>query len=183
MTTNLLLPILMLGGIIVVPLVLLSVAISRLRSATVPRPKKALWVDITCVASLPLLAIALLLIWFTADNFPFTSGVVAHTSSPNGEEVCVVQTFKSVEPYQVSLYARRHGQPWVWHYLAHQDSRWRSCKIDFAEGQIRVYRGSVLRRRYSVAEAVTVTGNPHDELPATYTPEQILARHNAYYHR
>ena len=53
MTTNLLLPILMLGGIIVVPLALLSVAISRLRSATVPRPKKALWVGITCVGLNP----------------------------------------------------------------------------------------------------------------------------------
>jgi len=54
---------------------------------------------------------------YALDNFPFTSGIAAHARSPSGEEVCIVQTFKGAEPYQVSLYARQSGQPWVWHYL------------------------------------------------------------------
>lgn len=181
MTVDLLLPILVLGAIVIVLFALLVAGVWRLRSHTLSRPKKTLWVAVCCIAFLPLSGIAFLLTLFAVDNFPFTSGVIAHASSPNGEEACVVQTFKGPEPYQVSLYARRPGQPWVWHYLAHQDDRWRGCHIDFTEGQIRVYTGSTLRKSFLLAEAITVTGDPHDELPSNYTPEQILAKHNAYY--
>jgi hypothetical protein len=158
MTANLW-PLFFIAGIYVVPLALLGVAIWCLRAPTLSRAKKAVWVGVTCVASVPLAALTLLMVWFAAENFPFTSGVIAHASSAHGEEACVVQTFKGAEPYQVSLYARRAGQPWVWHYLAHQDGRWRSCRIDFSEGQLRVYTGSTLRKSFSVSDAITVTGN------------------------
>jgi hypothetical protein len=181
MTVNFLLPIVMLGGIVIVPLALLGVAIWRLRSHSLSRPKKALWVGVSCVASVPLAVIAFLLVWFAVDNFPFTSGVIAHTSSPTGEEACVVQTFKGAEPYQVSLYARRPGQAWMWHYLAHQDDRWRSCHVEFVGDQLRVYTGSTLRKTFLVADATTRPDSAPEELPASYTPEQISAQHNAHY--
>jgi len=171
----------MLGGVIVVPLAVLGLAIWHLKSHTLSRPKKALWVGVSCVASVPLAGIAFLLVWFAVDNFPFTSGVIAHASSPGGEEACVVQTFKGAEPYQVSLYARRPGEAWMWHYLAHQDDRWRSCRIEFADNQLRVYTGSTLRKSFSVTEATGAPDSAHEELPASYTPEQILAQHNAHY--
>lgn len=81
-----------------------------------------------------------------------TDRTVAHASAASGEEVCVVQTFKDAEPYQVSLYAHKPGSPWVWHYLAHQDCRWRSCRLEFAEGELRVYEGSLLRKKLTLAE-------------------------------
>jgi hypothetical protein len=183
MTVNLLIPILAIGAIAIVPLALLGVGVWRLRSYPLSRPKKTLWVGVCFVAFLPLAGITFSLVQFAVANFPFTSGVIAHTSLPTGEEVCVVQTFKGAEPYQVSLYARRPGQPWVWHYLAHQDDRWRGCHIDFSDGQIRVYTGSNLRDSLSVAEAFTLTGDPRKQLPPAYTPEQILAQHNAKYRR
>jgi hypothetical protein len=183
MTVDLLFPILIIGAIVIVPLALLGVGVWRLKSSTLSRPKKTLWSSVCFVVFLPLAGIMFLLVQFAIANFPFTSGVIAHVSLPTGEEVCVVQTFKGAEPYQVSLYARRLGQPWVGHYLAHQDDRWRSCHIDFADGQIHVYKGSTLRESLSVAEAFALPSDPRNQLPPAYTPEQILAEHNAKHRR
>jgi hypothetical protein len=166
----------------VFPVALLILAIKRLRQPSqLSRKSTIWWSSVGFVSLLPLLGISLLLVWFAIDNFPFTSGVIAHASSPAGEEACVVQTFKGAEPYQVSLYARRTGQSWMWHYLAHQDDRWRSCHLEFVGDQLRVYTGSTLRKSFSVPDATTRPDAAHEELPASYTPEQISAQHNAHY--
>ena len=182
MKMDLIWPIMQVVAIAVLPLALLTVAIMRLRQRRrLSRASAIWWSSVGFVALLPLLGISFLLLWFTVANFPFTSGVIAHASSPVGEEACVVQTFKGAEPYQVSLYARRPGQPWRWHYLAHEDNRWWNCRIEFADGQLRVYTGSTLRKSFSVAEATSKADSAHEELPTSFTPEQILAQHNAHY--
>lgn len=122
--------------------------------------------------------LGLIIVW----QFPFTSGVIAHAVALSGEEVCIVQTFKGLEPYQVSLFARQPGQKWVWSYLAHQDSRWRSCRIEFQGGRLLVYRGFTLNNTFSLARATDVA-NDVDPLPADYTPERILAYHNQLFQR
>lgn len=120
---------------------------------------------------------------FVIPQFPFTSGVIAHAFSPTGEEVCVVQTYKGIaEPYQVSLFARRPGQKWVWSYLAHQDSRWSFCRIEFAGDALCVYRGFQLNRTFSLARTTDLSA-ALGPLPAEYSPEQILAYHNIAHQR
>lgn len=182
MTTDSLSPVILVLCFTALPLALLIVAILRLRQRSrLSRAGIVAWSSIGFVSLLPLLGINYLVVWFAITNFPFTSGVIAHASSPNGEEACIVQTFKGAEPYQVSLYARRSAQPWVWHYLAHQDSRWRHCRLEFADGQLHIYTGATLRKTFPLVEAMTIADDPRDQLPATYTPEQILAQHNAYF--
>jgi hypothetical protein len=175
-------PITLVAAITVGPLALLTVAIMRLRERSrLSRARVVWWRSIGFLALLPLLGISFLVLWFAIANFPFTSGVIAHASSPAGEEACVVQTFKGAEPYQVSLYVRSPGQPWMWHYLAHQDNRWSGCHIEFAGPQLRVYTDSSLRKSFSIAEATSRPDSSHEELPTSFTPEQILAQHNAHY--
>ena len=138
-----------------------------------------MWSVVCAVSFLPVFFFFLIIFWFVAANFPFTSGIVTRFPAPTGEAACIVQTFKDVEPYQVSLYVRAPGGPWIWHYLAHQDSRWRDCRIEFKESELRVYEGATLRKTLSLAEATALPQDPNDQLPANFTPEQILQRHNA----
>jgi hypothetical protein len=136
---------------------------------------KALKIILLAAFALPVAYIA----YFFVPQFPFTSGVIAHAFAPTGEEICVVQTYKGVEPYQISLYARRPGQPWAWSYLAHQDDRWRGCRIEIAGDILRVYRGSTLNRTFSLARATDATAEAaYAVLPSEYSTQQILAHHN-----
>jgi len=144
--------------------------------------KERFWAIVCGVTLLPLLGVGCLVLLFGLGNFPFTSGVVAHASAVTGEEVCVVQTFKGAEPYQVSLYAHKPGTPWVWHYLAHQDNRWRTCRIEFLGDNLLVYEGSSVRKTLSLAEATALPPDAREELPASYTPKEILEHHNAQFH-
>src|SRR3954468_21392270 len=124
MTANFAVPVLVIIVVILMPLVMSVLAIPRLRaSGATSRARKILWGSSLGISLLPILGVGFLILWYVVANFPFTSGIVARASAPSGEAACVVQTFKGTEPYQVSLYARRPGQPWVWHYLAHQDNR------------------------------------------------------------
>src|SRR5438094_10044463 len=113
MAGNVILSIIVLGLIVLGSFVLFAVGIREMRKALkAPLIKKIFQFSLGLGFAAPFLLIALLLVWFTIDNFPFTSGIIAHEFAPSGEEICVVQTFKDVEPYRVSLYARRPGQPW-----------------------------------------------------------------------
>jgi hypothetical protein len=157
-------------------------AVSRLRDRRkLSRAKIVAWASLAIASLLPVLAVGSVFGMFTVANFPFTSGVIAHGSSPSGNEACVVQTFKGTEPYQVSLYARQSGQPWRWHYLAHQDNRWSNCRIEFGDAVLRVFTGSTLRKTFPIPAAVTGSDSDDHGFPASYTPEQILAEHNARY--
>lgn len=142
---------------------------------------KTLWTGLAVVLLAPLVFILSLLGWFAAANFPFTSGVIAEASAPTGVQACVVQTFKGAEPYQVSIYIRGAGGPWTWHYLAHQDTRWRSCRIEFEGDALRVYTGATLRKTFSLAEVTLRSRSVEHDFPASYTPPQIAARHNEYF--
>ncbi len=178
---SLILPLVLLALVVITFTALFVGEASRLWKRGVAPPRKVLALALCGVALVPLVFIVHLLGSFAVANFPFTSGVVAHASSPDGVEACVVQTFKGAEPYQVSLYARRDTQAWVWHYLAHQDRRWRTCRIEFADGQLRVYRDSALRRSWSVSDATDMSDSTEYQLPAEFTPPQLAAKHNAQF--
>lgn len=179
MTNNLASPILILVLVVVTPLALFLVSMWKLRTSKEASPlKRRLWSIVCGISILPILGIITLISLFVAANFPFTSGIIADVSAPTGEEVCVVQTFKGAEPYQVSLYARAPRSPWVWHYLAHQDDRWRNCHVEFVGTELRVYNGDELRKALPLAEATAPPQYPREELPSNYTPKQILQHHN-----
>lgn len=145
--------------------------------------EKTLWTGLAVVLLAPLVFVLSLLAWFAAANFPFTSGVIVEASAPTGEQACVVQTFKGAEPYQVSIYVRRANGPWTWHYLAHQDTRWRRCRIEFEGDALRVYTGARLRKTFSLAEAALRPWDAGYDLPASYTPRQIAAHHNEHFRK
>lgn len=162
-------------GVIAVPLAFLAVSIDQFRkSGTTGR---IVWGSVAGLSSIPVLALSALLIGLIAANFPFTSGVIAHSFNPNGDEACIVQTFTGAE-YRVSLYARHAGQAWIWNYLAHEDDRWCDCRMEFSGDELRIYTGSTLRKAISVAEA-TAPKQLEYQMPADYSPDQILARQNA----
>ena len=162
--------------------VFLGVAVWLVKKGNQLSPaKRIIWFVLAGILALPFLPIAFLFTFFTIDNFPFTSGIVAHDLRPNGDEICIVQTFKGAEPYQVSLYARRAGEPWVWNYLAHQDERWRNGHTEFDGDSLRVYTGSTLRKTFSLAATkipADSESDPNYQLPAEFTPQQILVWHN-----
>ncbi len=162
-----------------VSLVLLAVAGWLIKRGPGLSPAKRIWrFGLAGILALPSLPLAILASWFTIENFPFTSGIVAHDLAPNGDEICIVQTFKDAEPYQVSLYARRAGQPWIWNYLAHEDGRWRNGHTEFEGDSLRVYTGSTLRKTFSFTAATKIPEVLEYQLPAEFTPQQILAWHN-----
>jgi hypothetical protein len=181
--SNVLAVILVLGFAVAGSVILFAVAVRLIRRAAGISPrKKMLRFGLAGILAAPFLFIALEVAWFTVDNFPFTSGIIAHEVAPNGDEICIVQTFKDAEPYQVSLYARRAGQPWHWNYLAHQDNRWRNCRTEFDGNSLRVFTSSTLRTTFSFEDAITVharsAADSDYQLPAEFTPQQILAWHN-----
>lgn len=168
--------------VVTAPLALIFLARNEMRrEGRVSALAKTLWTGLGVLLLMPLVFILSLLGLFAAANFPFTSGVIAEASAPNGEQACVVQTFKGAEPYQVSIYIRRTGGPWTWHYLAHQDTRWRRCRIDFEGDALRVYTGATLRKTFSPAEATLRSKDTGHDLPANFTPAQIAAEHNEYF--
>jgi hypothetical protein len=177
-------PVLNLALWIAIPLVVFIASLWRLRMGKEnSRVNRRLWVVVCALSALPLLFVATLVLWFVAANFPFSSGIVAVASAPTGEEVCIVQTFKGAEPYQVSLFARKPEAPWVWHYLAHEDCRWRNGHVEFVGVELRIYDGLELMKTFSLAEATTPPEDARKSLPSTYTPEQILQYHNDRYRR
>jgi hypothetical protein len=133
--------------------------------------------------AIPFICIACLFILFAVCNFPFNSNVLADIVAPNGDQVCVVQTFKGAEPYQVSYYARRPDGPWVWHYLAHQDDRWRACQVEIIGDTMKIYRGSELRKTASLNDVTLPPNDLREQLPGNYTAMQILSNHSVYYGR
>jgi hypothetical protein len=137
---------------------------------------KIVWGLVATICSAPIVALEVLLGGLVLVNAPFTGGVIAYSSTPAGDEACVVQSSAIVE-YRVSLYARHRGEAWHWNYLCHDDTRWRDCRIDFKGDELQVYRDGALQKTLSIAEATAAT-EPYYQLPASYTPAQICAKHD-----
>lgn len=144
------------------------------KNARFSRTTRIFSISLLGLLMLPYLAFIAAIFWITVLDFPFTSGVIADATAPTGEEVCVIQ-ISDVFEYQVSLYAHRAGQPWVWHYLENDDDRWRNCRLGFSGDELRVYTGSTLRKTIPVSQLTTKEVNDSREFPADYTPAQILA--------
>lgn len=117
---------------------------------------------------------------------PWRSGVVAHGFGAEGREFCVVQTYKAiVEPFQVSLYERRPGEQWRWHYLEHEDVGWRSATVTFQDGRARVTRNGAPFTEIALAAGSlgteTATTAETISCPAHYSVEQVRAFHDDYF--
>jgi len=111
---------------------------------------------------LPLLLLVFGLVIYSYYNFPFTSGVIA--SMTDGDtDLCVVQVFKGYEPYQVCFLVRKAGSGWREYYLAHQDSRWRSCRIavDSSRQVATVYRGDLEVQQFDLQPEVKQVSGWH----------------------
>ena len=119
---------------------------------------------------------------------PGQSGILVQGQSPDGQEFCVVQTFKGlVEPYQVSFYIRDTNRVWRWNYLEHEDTAWRSASVEFVTGKAIVSRnGKPFREVGMPTGTVTLASVPggyvDDYCPPEFTVEDVLRFHNAKYH-
>ena len=67
------------------------------------------------------------------DMGPGGSGVLAAKRLPDGSEYMVTQKYNGqwAEPYTVSFYMRKPGQPWGWCYIDHQDSRRTNVRLSY----------------------------------------------------
>jgi hypothetical protein len=157
---------------ITVPVLLVALSVVRVQHGQ--KTGKIIWSVVGGISCLPILYVLFMLGWLVAANAPFTSGVVAYSSTPDGDEACVVQS-SSLYEYQVSLFARHRGKPWHRNYLGHEEDRWRNCRVEFAGDALRVFRAGTLQKTFSIAEA---TEESSFNLPANYTPTQICAAHN-----
>ncbi len=163
-----------------IPLALFIVSWRFLRKGNNLTPlKRRIWEVIGVVSLLPAVFFLLVIFWFIATNFPFTSSIAAHASAPTGEEACVLQTFEGADGYAVRLYARAAGSPWVSHYLAYEDGRWRDCRLEFKGRELFVYEGGALRKIFMLPEATALPKEPAEQIPSNYTPEQILQKYNS----
>ena len=83
---------------------------------------------------------------------PGRGGVLARSTSPDGTECLVAQTWNGWdnggEPYTVSFYSRQAGGPWRWQYLDHEARRWPDCRLDFraSDRSVRVVSGEKLKQ-------------------------------------
>lgn len=129
-------------------------------------------------------AIIIVLSSYTLLNYPFHSDVV-YSSSTNGYELCVLQIFKGVEPYQVSLLAKRDKSSWREYYLAHQDNRWKSDRISISMSQqtVRVEYNAKDIWYFDLEESLNVTGwhGGHLYYPGHLTPTELVSMLSKYY--
>jgi hypothetical protein len=115
---------------------------------------------------------------------PGQSGIVCRGFSPEGQEYCVVQTFKDfVEPYQVSFYLRDAEGTWQWHYLAHDDGTWRPTVVEFTAEAVRISRKGKLEREIPRPGAVIRQFPDYEKsnLPRALTAADVAADHDRRY--
>ena len=55
-----------------------------------------------------------------------------------------------MEPYTTSFYCKIEGEPWVWFYMDHEDTRWFSGRIDYNKDTkiAEIYHGNDLVAKY-----------------------------------
>jgi hypothetical protein len=125
--------------------------------------------------------------WIVMSFSPGGDRIIARTTAPDGIEMCILQSFTGewAEPYRVSFYYRRPGQPWGWFYYEHEDMRWWFGSINLTtDGR----RAEILRFVSPVAhfdlqkEAFTIVRinrrivQAQRWMPAGWEPENELAR-------
>jgi hypothetical protein len=161
-----------------VPLALFIVSFWQLkRGNDLSRASRRVWIVLRAISFVPLLCTVLILLFYVAIDFPFTSSIAARTSAPSGEEACVVQEFEGfVDGYAVGLYVRAPGGPWTRHSLSYEDAHWRDCRIEFKDGKVFVYDGSRQVKALSILEATAPSKYPSEQIAGNLTPEQILAK-------
>jgi hypothetical protein len=138
---------------------------------------------LTCLVILSLGVIAT---WLASIR-PWQSQVLAQGYSPGGREYCVVQTFRDlVEPYQVSFYIRDLDGVWRWNYLEHEDNGWKSARVSFHEGIVRIERNGVKFREIEVpndqVDLSTILPGYRDRYcDSGFSVDDIFAFHNRKY--
>jgi hypothetical protein len=160
--------------IICIGLGLARVGISQFVNA---RVMLAIGVGILCVYVLAPLAYVLMV-------GPDRSAIVTQGTSPEGNQYCIVQTYKDlIEPYQVSFYIRDSSGIWRWNYLAHEDFAWRSAAVTFTDRFAQIHRDGVRVRDIPVpTNAVDLAkvqpGYQDEYCPSNFTAEDVLSFHN-----
>ena len=164
---------LFLVAIVAAPFILIF-GIRRIkRNSQLSRAKRMLAILALSFLMVPFAVFFGMLLWIAFLNFPFSSSVVVQSKGPTGEEVCVVQ-ISDIYEYSVGLYARRMGQPWVWHFIDGDDYRWRHARVEFVGDEVRVYNGSTLRRTIVRSKITVDESDGNRQFPANYTPQQIV---------
>jgi hypothetical protein len=142
-------------------------------------------VVLTILAAVVVLPVAAFVAWVR----PWQGGILVQGQSADGQEFCVVQTFKGlVEPYQVSFYIRDNNRVWRWNYLEHEDTAWRSASVEFVSGKAIVSRNGKPFREVGMPTgtfdlASVPSGYVDDYCPPEFTVQDVLRFHNGKYQR
>ena len=69
---------------------------------------------------------------FIYGSLPGKDVIIARAVAPDGTDLCVIHKSNHTgEPYTVSFYFKRPGNPWGWFYYEHEDTRWLTGSIVF----------------------------------------------------
>jgi len=105
---------------------------------------------ILSLVALPLVFIILLAL---AGVLPGADGIVAQRSLPDGTLLLVTQTHGTSDlAYEVEFFFKSPKDEWRRCYLDHDDSAWRSGRIEYDEATkvATIWDGSTLRGRFAV---------------------------------
>ncbi|WP_035605606.1 hypothetical protein [Haloferula sp. BvORR071] len=76
----------------------------------------------------------------------------------------ITQTWNgwTFEFYTVSLYTRRPGEDWQWHYIDHEAGHWKKCQMEFSTDgtELDTIGGDKMRRSFKLSEAGTPSQAP-----------------------
>ena len=105
---------------------------------------------------------------------PWRGGLVASGTSPDATQCVVTQSWNGWggEFYTVRLHARKPGEEWRWHYIDHEATRWRKCKMTFSEDGSRLFTvgGDGKRRSFDLSQGSPAT------TPPPYLPPEMEDR-------
>lgn len=98
------------------------------------------------------IAIVLVVLCIVSGFAPGSDGIVTERRLPDGTSLMVVQKYSSGDlGYEVGFYYKEPGAEWAWCYLDHEDSSWRTGRIDYnpSTDVVTIWKGSVLRGQWN----------------------------------
>jgi hypothetical protein len=124
-------------------------------------------------------------VFFAAYSMaPGKNIIIARATTLDGVEMCVTHKSNySVEPYTVSFYYKRPGQPWGGFYYEHEDTRWFRGSIEVNDdGTMAIIkRGRSVVATFDLAtDSFTIkrwnrtTKGAQKWMPEGWTPEQAI---------
>lgn len=98
------------------------------------------------------IVIVLAVLCIVSGYVPGGDGIVAERKLPDGTSLMVVQKYGSGDlGYRVGFYFKEPGAEWGWCYLDHEDSIWRTGRIDYnpSTDTVTIWKGPVLRGQWN----------------------------------